>query len=283
VGAPLGAGGEALGKRALASPLAELELAFEEEADICDRLDVADETVVGLPGAKARAGDARAAARQPDERRQLDREARGLRPPGIAPAVAQAARCPVAATDQDGELVERDRVLLRDEAEQLPVPVGDLVAAPVPPWCSPGRPLFVEDRVRLFLQLDHSLRSLCWSLRFWCWCVLPLPTRSHWASLPWWVTSFLQTVFSSEVEGRRSRTRRRRRSERQRRPSAREHSDAGAHTLQQIRTNGRPRLAGQLPGPCRDGSESHPIEAIQVRLMPHVSSAEKGSSGRPYR
>ena len=38
-----------------------------------------------------------------------------------------------------------------------PVPFGDLVAAPVPPCCSPGWSFFVEGRVCLFLQLDHSL------------------------------------------------------------------------------------------------------------------------------
>ena len=116
----------------------EPELVLEEQADVGDGLDVADEAVVGLPGAEARAGDCRAAARQPDERRQVDREPRRLRPACVAPAVAQAACGPVAAADQDGELVERDRVLLPDEGEQLPVPFGDLVAAPVPPWCSPG-------------------------------------------------------------------------------------------------------------------------------------------------
>ena len=130
---------------------------FEEEADVDDCLDAADEAVVGLPGAEARTGDARAAARQPDERRQVDREPGRLRPAGRTPAVAKATRGPVAAADQDGELVERDCVLLSDEAEQLPVAFGDLVAAPVPPWCSPVWSFFVEDRVRLFLQLDHSL------------------------------------------------------------------------------------------------------------------------------
>ena len=72
--------------------------------------------------------------------RSTDRRA-DLVQPAVAPAIPEAACGPVAATDQDGELVERDRVLLPDEAEQLPVPLGDLVAAPVPPWCSPGCPL----------------------------------------------------------------------------------------------------------------------------------------------
>ena len=136
----------------------EPELAFEQEANVGDSLDVPNKTVVRLPGAEARAGDARAATRQPDERRQVDRQASRLRPAGLAPAIPEAARGPVAATDQHGELVERDRVLLSDEAEQLSVPLGDLVAAPVPPSCSPGWSFFVEDRVRLFLQLDHSLQ-----------------------------------------------------------------------------------------------------------------------------
>ena len=157
VGAPLGTGRKPLGKRALATPLAEPELLFDEEADVGDRLDVLDEAVVGLPGAEARAGDRGPAACQPDKRRQIDGEPGRVRPAGVAPAVAQAASGPVAATDQDGELIERDRVLLPDEGEQLPVPLGDLVAAPVLPWCSPGCLLLIEDRVRLFLQLDHSL------------------------------------------------------------------------------------------------------------------------------
>jgi len=128
-----------------------------------------DEAVVGLPGAEARAGDGRAAARQPDERRQVDGEASGLRPARGAPAVAEAAGGAVAAADQDGELIERDRVLLTDEAEQLPVPLGDLMAAAVPPNCSPGCPLAVEDRVRLFLQSDHSLPlPLLVASFFWC-------------------------------------------------------------------------------------------------------------------
>jgi hypothetical protein len=151
------AGAGLLGECAFALPAAEPELLLDEEADVGDRLDVADKTVVGLPGAEAAAGDRAAAAGEPDERRQVDREPRGLRPAGRTPTIAQAAGGPVAATDQDGELVECDRVLLCDEGEQFLVAFGDLVAAPVPPWCPPCRSLLVDDRVRLFLQLDHSL------------------------------------------------------------------------------------------------------------------------------
>lgn len=219
---PLRASRELLCEGALACPLAEPELAFEQEANVGDSLDVPNKTVVRLPGAKARTDDARAATRQPDERRQVDRQASRPGPAGLAPAVPEAACGPVAATDQDGELVERDRVLLPDEAEQLLVPLGDLVPAPVPPSCSPGWSFFVEDRVRLFLQLDHSLQLPLLSGLFWCWCVLPLPPPSRWASLPWWVTSLSQTVLSSDVERGRSRTRSRRRSERQRRPTPHE-------------------------------------------------------------
>jgi hypothetical protein len=64
-----GAGAEAARERAFAFPLAETELVFEQEANVGDGFEVGDEAVVGLPGAKARAGDARAAAREPDERR----------------------------------------------------------------------------------------------------------------------------------------------------------------------------------------------------------------------
>ena len=149
---------ELLCEEALACPLAEPELAFEQEADVGDGLDVPNKTVVRPPGAKARTGDARAATRQPNERRQVDRQASRPGPAGPAPAIPEAACGPVTATDQNGELVERYRVLLCDEAEQLLVPLGDLVAAPVPPSCSPGWSFFVEDRVRLFLQLDHSLQ-----------------------------------------------------------------------------------------------------------------------------
>ena len=152
-----------LGKEALAAPLSEAELVLDEEADVGDGLDVRNEAVVGLPSAEARAGDARAATCQPDERRQINGEAGRAGPAGRAPAVAESAGGPVAAPDQDGELVECDRVLLPDEAEQLPVTLGDLVAAPVPP-CSPGWSLFGVDRVRLFLQLDHFLPLYCCSL-----------------------------------------------------------------------------------------------------------------------
>ena len=94
----------------------------------------------------------------------------------MAPAVAQAAGGSVTATDQRGELIERDRVLLSDEAEQLPVPFGDLVTSPVPP-CSPGWSLFVEDRLGLLLQLDHFLPlPLPGLLSFWFWSVLPPPS-----------------------------------------------------------------------------------------------------------
>ena len=165
----------------------------------------------------------------------------------MAPAVAQAAGGPVAATDQDGELVECERILVRDEGEQLPVSLGDLMAAPVPAWCSPGWSFFVEGRVCFFLQLDHFLLLLLLGVVFRCWFVLPLPPRSGWASLPWWVTSLLQTGFSSEVEGGRSRTRSRRRSERQRRPTAHEQSGGGAHTAQLLRLTGWAAAASRLP------------------------------------
>ena len=245
---PLRTSRELLCEGALALPVAQKELAFEQEANVRDSLDVPNKTVVRLPGAEARAGDARAATRQPDERRQVDRQASRPGPAGLAPAIPEAARGPVAATDQKGELVERDRVLLSDEAEQLLVPLGDLVAAPVPPSCWPGWSCFVEDRVRLFLQLDHSLQlPLLSGLFFWCWCVLPLPPRSRWASLPWWVTSLSQTVLSSDVERGRSRTRSRRRSERQRRPTPHEQTGAGAHTTYRFKANGRAARAGRLP------------------------------------
>ena len=171
------AGAGLLGEGAFALPAAEPELAFEEQADVGDRLDVADEPVVGLPGAEAAAGDRAAAAGEPDERRQLDREPGRLRPAGRTPTIAQAAGGPVAATDQDGELVERDRVLLCDEGEQFLVAFGDLVAAPVSPWCPPCWSLLVDDRVRLFLQLDHSLPVPLHALFILCWCVLPIPLR----------------------------------------------------------------------------------------------------------
>ena len=168
---PLRASRELLCEGALACPLAEPELAFEQEANVGDGLDVPNKAVVRLPGAKARTGDARAATRQPDERRQVDRQASRPGPAGLAPAIPEAACGPVAATDQNGELVERDRVLLCDEAEQLPIPLGDLVAAPVPPY-SPGWSFFVEDRVGLFLQSDHSLsvRLLARSFSWPCVC-----------------------------------------------------------------------------------------------------------------
>lgn len=88
VRAPFGAGREALGERTLALPATEPELLFEEEANVGDGLDVLDEAVVGLPGADAAAGDARAAARKPDKRRQLDREPGRVRPAGRTPAIA---------------------------------------------------------------------------------------------------------------------------------------------------------------------------------------------------
>ena len=65
--APFGAGREALGERTLAPPLPEPELVLDEQANVGNGLDVADEAVVGLPGAEARVGDARAAAGEPDE------------------------------------------------------------------------------------------------------------------------------------------------------------------------------------------------------------------------
>ena len=203
---------------------------------------------MGCQVRNSRAGDARAAAGQPDKRRQVDGEPGGLRPAGRAPAVAQAAGGPVAATDQDGELIERDRVLLPDESEQLPVPRGDLVAAPIPPCCSPGWSFFFADRVAS-LPAARSLLSVtaAWSLFLWCGCVLPLPPRCGWASLPWCVTSLSQTGFSSEVERGRSRTRSRRRSERQRRPTPHQQTGAGAHTAQPLRLNGRAARAGRLP------------------------------------
>jgi len=279
VSAPLGTGREPLGERPLALPPAEPELVLDEQADVGDSLDVPDEAVVGLPRAEAGAGDSRPAAREPDERRQLDREASGLRPAGGAPAVAQTAGGSVAATDQDGELVKRERVLLRDEGEQLPVPVGDLVAAPVSPWCSPGWSLLVEDRVGLFLQLDHSLPLLLLAgvLSGVGVCSRSRP-RSCWASLPWCVTSLLQTVLSSEVEGGRSRTRSRRRSERQRRPTPHEQTGAGAHTDHRHRTSGRTARTGRLPGRIallrRGGRGVHARHRIGS-----VAGAERNRSG----
>jgi hypothetical protein len=63
-----------------------------------------------------------------------DREASGVGPARVAPAVTQAACGPVAATDQNCELVDRDRVLFPDEAEQFPVPAHEN-----PDWAAPER------------------------------------------------------------------------------------------------------------------------------------------------
>jgi hypothetical protein len=183
LGAPVGAGAAAAGERAFALPGAEVELVFEQEADVGDGLEVGDEAVVGLPGAEAAAGDACAAACEPEEGGQVDGEAGGAGPAGVDPAVAQAAGGAVAAADQEGELVECERVLLCDQAEQLPVPVGDLVAAFVSA-CSPALFLLLS-RERLLCQC----RSPPLSVGYWSCCVLPLPPPSGWALLPWWVTS----------------------------------------------------------------------------------------------
>ena len=159
---------------AFALPAAEPELVFEQQADVGDGLEVADEAVVGLPGAEAAARDRAAAAGQPDERRQLDRELRGAGPAGVDPAVAQAAGGSIAAPDEDRELVECERVLLSDVGEQLAVSAGDLVAALVSA-CSPLALLPVS-RDRFIFQC----RSLLPSLPFADPRVLPLPPRIPW-------------------------------------------------------------------------------------------------------
>src|SRR5712691_1777293 len=58
--------------------------------------------------------DSAAAAREPDERRQVNGELRALCPACVAPPVAQTASGAMRAADQKGELVESDGVLLRD-------------------------------------------------------------------------------------------------------------------------------------------------------------------------
>jgi len=77
-----------LGEGAFAFPAAEPQLLLEQQADVADRLDVADEAVVGLPGTEAAAGDRGPTAGKPDERREVDGETGGAGPAGGDPAVA---------------------------------------------------------------------------------------------------------------------------------------------------------------------------------------------------
>ena len=145
---------------AFAFPGTELELALEQQPDVGDCLDVGGEAGVCLPGPERGLGDLAAAAGQPDKRRQVDGELGALRPAGIAPAVAQAARGAVGAADQSGQLVEGDGVLLSDQPEQLDVPFRDLVAASVPP-CSPPSLSLIRERLCCQCRLLLYLCSDC--------------------------------------------------------------------------------------------------------------------------
>lgn len=95
------------------------------------------EAWVGVPGAVGGVDESAALASEPDKRGQVDGQLGAVRPAGVAPAVSEAARGAVAAADQAGQLVERDRVLLRDQPKQLDVslrdPVAALVSASPPP------------------------------------------------------------------------------------------------------------------------------------------------------
>ncbi len=151
-------GAQAPRDRPLAFPSSESQLPVEKEAHVGHGLEVVDEPVARLPGAQPVAGDRRAAAGQPDERRQVDGETSGARPAGVDPAVPESAGGPVAAPDQDRELVERECVLLGDVGQQLAISVGDLVAALVSA-CSPASLLFVS-RERFFSQCRSLLPSI---------------------------------------------------------------------------------------------------------------------------
>src|SRR5436189_237376 len=110
---------------------------LEQDSHVGDGLNVGGEAGVGIPGAVGGADQSAALPGEPDERGQVDGELGAVRPAGVAPAVAQAARGAVAADDQTGKLVERNRVLLRDQPEQLDISlrnaVGALVSASPPP------------------------------------------------------------------------------------------------------------------------------------------------------
>ena len=179
---------DALGERAFAFPGTELQLALEQQPDVGDRLDVGGEAGVCLPGAVG--GSVEPCCRGWSARQTAAgrRRACALCPAGVAPAVAQAARGPMGAADQSGELVEGDRVLLRDQPQQLDVSFRDLEAASV----SPPTPL----------ALSHSRSSLPVSspssdswlivvllICLFCRVLVPAPARSSGASLPWFVTS----------------------------------------------------------------------------------------------
>jgi hypothetical protein len=136
-GPAVGARRPGLRERAFAFPGSEPQFAFEQQAQVGDGLDVRSEAGVRVPGAVDGADESAAAAGEPDERGQVDGELGAVRPAGVAPAVAQASGGAVAAADQTGELVKRDRVLLPNQPQQVDVslrdPVAALVSAPPPP------------------------------------------------------------------------------------------------------------------------------------------------------
>jgi hypothetical protein len=140
---------EALRDGAFALPDAEPELAFEQQADAGDGLNVGGEALLWVPGAKRRLGDLAAAACEPDEGREVDGELGASCPACVAPAVAQAAGGAVGAADQASQLVEGDGVLLRDQGEQLLIAFRDLEAAPV---SARSPPTFFLIRERLCCQ-----------------------------------------------------------------------------------------------------------------------------------
>ena len=168
---------------------------------------------MGLPGAVAGIDQPAAAAGEPNKRRQVDSEACALCPAGVAPAVAQATRGPVAAADQAGELVERDRILLRDQPQQLQVPLGNLEAASV----SPPTPLALFSIPGRRCQCFHLLRQLFVLVLLVVDRVCLLRPRSRSLIRPF--APAVRDLPLSQmlyVERGRSRSRRRRRRERER-------------------------------------------------------------------
>jgi hypothetical protein len=153
VGTCGGARGPGLGERALAFPCAESQFSFEQHAHVGNGLDVGGEAGVGIPGAVGRVDEFAALAGEPDERGQVDGELGAVCPARVAPAVAQAASGAVAAADQAGELVERDRVLLRDQPKQLDISLRDPVAALVSASPPPTLPVSRERCSAQFLYL----------------------------------------------------------------------------------------------------------------------------------
>ena len=165
--------------------------------------------MVWLPGAEVRAGDGRAAAGQPDERRQVDRESGGAGPACVDPAVAQSAGG--LGSLRPIRTASWSRVTAYCSAmkalSSLAIPLGDLVTAPVPAWCSPGWSFFVEDRACVFLQLDHFLLLLLLGGVFPVLVCAPAPAPL-WLGVAAVVGDLLPSDgFSSEVEGRRSHAR----------------------------------------------------------------------------